>query len=130
MSKQILVKVPHYKKEEIEVPFNLPEETIYLFKTGIRVSIRCIPVWTKWNKEQGKEEEIWKLNITLVYGGFDSRIGMYEVQISGIGEILRTEKGDLYYVLQLIGNPDTGIRTKEDFKKDFESVMRSINSYT
>lgn len=129
MSKQILVKVPHYKKEEIEVPFNLPEETIYLFKTGIRVSVRCIPVWTKWNKEQGKEEEIWKLNITLVYGGFDSRIGKYEVQVSQIGEILRTEKGDLYYVLQAINTPDEGRRTKEDFKKDFESVMKSINSH-
>jgi hypothetical protein len=128
MSKEILIKQHTYQKVEKEVPFNLPTEPLYMFKTGSRISIRVIPIWTKWKKDEGEEEEVWKFHITLVRSSFENMIQAIDIQVSSIPDIFRAGKGEIYEIVSMINEPEN-IRTKEQFDTDFNLVLKNITNY-
>jgi|SRR6478735_3351965 len=109
--------------EEFEIP--IPEETIYLFETGIRRSIRIIPQKTTWNINQyDKPEECYKLDITCVYLFYETKIEKFEIPISSIERIFNSkEKSKEKSIIDLLVNDWGDERTKERFDADLKEAI-------
>jgi hypothetical protein len=124
------IKVKKYKYQKVideEFTFDIPEEGIYLFQTGIRRSIKVTPEWTSWNENQGKREEIWKLNFVCVYGSMEAKIEAFSIQVSELAHIYSTIKHEHYRLLEFIGDRDEyDVRTKEQFDADFDAVLQKF----
>lgn len=127
MSKQITIKKTEYERVEKEIPFNIPEEILYFFIFGKRVSVKVTPVWTTWNKEYNdKDEEIWLLHVTLVKGSSENVIESKEIQVSHIPDFINKDN-IISEILELVNDPDERcVRTKEDFENDFENDFERV----
>ena len=126
------MKIKTYKYEKIEVSETelfIPQEPYYAFETGIRRSIRIIPKWTIWNKDQyQEEEEILHLEVTCIYLSFECKIEKFTIQIHEIENLINTKNTDAgkkSIVDALLAN-DLRKRTKEQFDIDLESAINSI----
>lgn len=124
------IPIKKYKIERVideEFTINIPEKEIYFFITGIRVSVKVIPIWTKWNQEHyNKPEEIWKLKFVLVYGSWESKIESFEIQISNIADIISGDSCTRKRILDALNEDLEGNRTKEQFETDFRNVLNKI----
>lgn len=127
------LKVKKYKIERVlqdEFIFKLPTKPLFLFQYGIRRSIKIIPQWTNWNKENGKDEEIWRLDFVIVKGSFENSINKIEIQTSRIEDSYMIGKGDYYDLLEITNNySERNIRTEEEFNKDFENVLNNLRCF-
>lgn len=122
------LKIPEYKYEQVLVTDNeyeFPDTESYWFETGIRRSIRIVPKWTTWQKEQGKEEEIWKYDITCVYLSFECIIEKFDISIKDITDN-RVEK-EYERLVNSIKNGWLSPRTKEQFEADLNNAIDEIN---
>ena len=82
------INIPLYKYKKVLVESNeieFPDEPKYYFETGIRRSIRIVPVWTTWQIDQGKEkEEIWNYDVTIIRLNFECKIEKFTLSIGDI----------------------------------------------
>lgn len=127
--KKKIEKYKYIKELDSSFEVNIPEETIYLFQYHVRRSIRVKPIYTTFNKEvHGKDEEIYELEITVVYGNFENKIEKLGISISSIQNQYLVEKGETFSLLDFIltGISPENIRTKEEFDADFEKVLANI----
>lgn len=126
------IPVKSYKYQRVldeEATFDIPEEGIYLFQTGIRRSIKVTPEWTTWNERQGKREEIWKLNFVCVYGSMEAKIEAFSIPVSELERIYSDTKHEHYRLIEFINDRDEcDVRTKDQFNVDFESVLKEIKN--
>ncbi len=122
--------IKQYKYEKVETDskeIELPTEPMYFFETGIRRSIRIVPVFTTWNKELGKEEEVYELEVTCVYRSFECRIEKFSLSINDIKELYFSEKSHHHKgFVEAFVNNWLDKRTKEQFESDLNSVISSI----
>ena len=122
------IQLKQYKIEKIEtssVDFELPEETVYFFETGVRRAIRIKPVFTTWNKEQGKEEEIYYFDVTCVYLSSKCKIEKFKIYLS--------QFPDATYSLEKEFNEAWtqnwfNKRTKEQFEADLNTALEQIQN--
>lgn len=130
---KINLKTYEYKKIELSnTEFNIPDEISYYFQTFIRRSIRVIPIWTTWNKEQyGKEEEIFSYHFTCVYQSFENKIESFEISVSNIESLYNSDKsnGNSDLIKSLLNN-DLNVRTKDQFEADLYNAIEELNKYS
>lgn len=104
----------------------LPEVTTYWFERGVRQAIRMIPVWTTWNKEQGKPEEIHAYHITRVKRSFENKIESYSISVRNIPELFNSESQNIIksFLLDYFDK-----RTKAQFDADLDAAIRELKSH-
>ena len=116
----------HVKVETSSFDLELPEETSYFFETGIRRSIRIVPIFTTWNKEQyNKEEELFKFDITCVYLSFECKIEKFSVSVSDFDKDKEIIEKNLFLRSQI--NKWFNKRTQIDFENDLKQAIDKIN---
>jgi hypothetical protein len=123
-------KVERVPVEEFDIP--TPTEPTYYFETGVRRSIRIIPIYTTWQKEQhGKEEEVWKLDITCVYNCWETKIEKFSIQLSEFESLWNSRDDNnnrkFKSMLELFVFNGGNVRTKEQFDTDLKAVIDKIN---
>lgn len=126
----IKIKKYEYTKVEIEsVDFEIPTETSYFFETHIRRSIKIVPIYTTWQKERdGKEEEVWKFDITCIYLSFECRCEKFTVSVSDFeSRLLEKDKSDKSEFIRNWLNGFFDKRTKEQYDADFNNFLYKIN---
>ena len=128
------MKIKQYEYEKKEVAskeITLPTETSYYFETGIRRSIKIIPHYTSWNKEQyDKEEELYELEVVCLYNSFECRAEKFKIRISEIEGIYYSEKHEHKEFITALIEGWFNKRTKEQFEADFNhtfSEMRGLS---
>jgi hypothetical protein len=111
------------------VEAELPEVTSYYFETGVRRSIKLVPKWTTWNKEQyGKDEELYGYFVVCVYLSFENIIESFNINISDFESALNSNKHskEESIIVSLVSNwLDT--RTKEQFEADLNTAILNLN---
>lgn len=128
------MKIKTYEKkielieiESFEVP--IPVETIYLFETGIRRSIRIEPVFTTWMQKAHKEEELYKLVITCIYQSSECKAEKFTIFASSIEKIWNADKEtNEKSILRMLINDWGDTRTKERFDEDFNSYINELKN--
>ena len=122
------ISIKTYKYEKViinDCNFELPENTCYFFETGVRRSIKIVPVWTTWNKENGKEEEIWSYDVTCVYRSFECKIEKFSISVSSIEELYQSKGEKSEFIYSLLNNYFQK-RTEEQFNSDLKSAIKEI----
>lgn len=116
----------HVKVETSSFDLELPEKTSYFFETGIRRSIRIVPVFTSWNKEQyNKEEELFKFDITCVYLSFECKIEKFSVSLSDFDKDKEIIEKNMF--LRSWINGWFNKRSQTDFENDLKQAIDKIN---
>lgn len=127
------MKLTTYKfiKQPVEeLEFIPPTETKYYFQTGIRRSIRIIPLKADWENEYTKKGDVYRLEVTCVYRSFENKIEHFGLNINKdeIERVLSTSN-DSYNIWKLLIDPSPSEeRNKEQFEKDFNAVLNDIKS--
>lgn len=125
---KLKIKQYKYKKSEIaSKEIQLPTEVSYYFETVTRCSIKIIPCFTTWNKEQyNKEEELYELIVVCLYQSFECKAEMFKIRVSEIEEIYYCQKHKhKNFVTGLIDGWLDKI-TKEQFDLDFNNVLSKM----
>ena len=127
------ITLKQYRRVEEEIAskeVTLPTEPVYYFQTGSRRSIRIVPIFTTWLQEaENKPEELYKFDITYVYGSFENKIEKISIN--------KGEIENIYYGVGFKRTTDMEFvkdwmdgylseRTKEQFDTDFENVLNKI----
>lgn len=124
------IKTYKYKKVEVsETEIFIPQEPYYCFETGVRRSIRIIPIWTEWNvKQYQKPEEVYKLEITCVYQSFKCKVEKFSIPISEVETLVNREKdiSNEKSILTLLLNDWGNLRTKEQFEEDLQTTIEEL----
>lgn len=126
---KINLKTYEYKKIELSnKEFNLPDNISYYFQTFIRRSIRIIPIWTKWNREQyGKDEEIFSYHFTCIYQSSENKIESFEISVSDIESLYYSKSSNNSDLIKSLLNNDLNIRTKDQFDADLYNAIEKLN---
>lgn len=122
------ISIKTYKYEKViinDCDFELPEKTCYFFETGIRRSIKVVPIWTTWNKEKGNKEEIWSYDITCVYRSFECKVEKFSISVSNIEDLYQAKGEKSEFVKGLLDNHFQK-RTEEQFNSDLKSTIKEI----
>ena len=126
------IKLITYKYERVEddsIDFEIPTETSYFFETGIRRSIKIVPIYTTWQKEkENKEEEVWKFEITCIYLSFECIAEKFSISVSDLEDThLENKKGKKYEFIRNWINGFFDERTKEQYDADYNNFLAQIN---
>ena len=126
------IKLKTYKYERVEddsIDFEIPTETSYFFETGIRRSIKIVPIYTTWQKEkENKEEEVWKFEIICIYLSFECIAEKFSISVSDLEDThLENKKGKKYEFIRNWLNGFFDERTKEQYDADFNNFLAQIN---
>lgn len=124
------IQLKQYKYEKIEIEsrdFELPTAPVYFFETGIRRSIRIVPLWTTYNKKHyNKEEEIYGFMVTCIYLSFECKIKHFQIPLRSIGELHPTsDKHRNDFITSWISN-HFNERSKEMFENDLIHTLNQI----
>ena len=122
---KLAIKQYKFEKKEIaSKEIELPSETSYFFETGIRRSIKIIPHFTTWNKEQfNKEEELYELEIVCLYNSSECRAEKFKILAKQIEEIYYSEKHEHKEFINALIEGWFDKRTKEQFDEDFNNII-------
>jgi hypothetical protein len=127
---KIKIKKYEYKRIEVEsADFEIPTETSYFFETGIRRSIKIVPIYTTWQKKRdGKEEEVWKFDVTCIYLSSECKCEKFSVSVSDFHHpYLENEKSNKAVFIRSWLNDFFDERTKEQYDADFNNFLTQIN---
>jgi len=126
------MKIKQYKYEKKEVSskeIELPKKVSFYFETGIRRSIKIIPQYTTWNKEQyDKEEELYELQVICLYNSFECKAEKFTIRINEIEEIYYSENHKYKEFITALIKGWFDKRTKEQFEADFKSIFSEMQS--
>jgi hypothetical protein len=126
------IKLKTYKYERVEdnsIDFEIPTETSYFFETGIRRSIKIVPIYTTWQKKRdNKEEEVWKFEVTCIYLSSECIAEKFSVSVSDLEDThLENKKGKKCEFIRSWINGFFDERTKEQYDADFNNFFTQIN---
>lgn len=126
------MKLKTYKLEKIEVDsaeLTIPEETVYLFQTGKRRSIRVQPIFSTWQIDKGAEkEEVVQLKFTCIYRSFQCKIEDFNISVSEIEKIYNSKENSTEKeMIELLLSGDCYERLKSDFDADFSEALAKMN---
>lgn len=124
------IKQYEYKQVEIEKKeIDLPTEVSYYFETGVRRSIKIIPIFTTWNKERfNKEEEIYCLKVVCLYNSSECKAEKFTINTKDIEMIFYSEKHKHKAFVTSLVNEWLDVRTKEQFDADFNYIFNEMQS--
>lgn len=130
--KQLMeVNIIKYKYEKIELSnevANLPDEPIYFFIYGTRISVAVIPKWTTWNiEEYDKPEEIYFYNFITIDGTEEVKLHGFPVnEISNLYQVAKKSTTNSYFheVIEYLvdGIDSRQIRDKERFVSEYNNI--------
>jgi hypothetical protein len=122
---KLAIKQYEYEKKEIESKeIELPTETTYYFETGVRRSIRIVPIFTTWNKERfDKEEELYELKITCVYLSSECIVEKFTLYPKDIEKIFYADKHKRLDFVRALVHDWFDNRTKEQFEADLNGAI-------
>jgi len=125
---KLTIKQYKYKPVEIEaMNVDIPTEISYYFETGIRRSIKIIPVFTTWNKERyNKDEELYYLDVICLYNSSECKAEKFRINISEIEEIFYSKNHKYKGFINALINNWFDIRTKEQFEEDLKYTINQI----
>lgn len=127
------VKIEKYRYERVkeEVEISIPEQKLFFFVTGSRVSYSIKPIWTTWNKEQyQKEEEIYSYDVIAVSRSFCNIIEKFNISIDSFPDIIKQGESNKYNrLVEAILDPSGECgRTEEQFLADYNAVLEEIKN--
>ena len=124
------IKQYEYEKKEIaSKEIEIPSETSYYSETGIRRSIKIIPIYTSWNKERfNKEEELYELEIVCLYNSSECKAEKFKIRISEIEKIYYSDKHKYKQFIVTLVEGWFNKRTKEQFEADFKYTFSEMQS--
>lgn len=124
------IKLKQFELKKVEVnpiDFDLPTEPTYFYESHIRRFIRIIPIYTTWNKKDGKEEEVWKFEITNVYLNKCS-IEKFNVSLSELeNDYHKTQPSNALFIKKWLEGNNFEKTTKERFDNQLSEAIRKIN---
>lgn len=124
------LNIKQYEFHKVEIQsqdIEIPTETSYFFETGVRRSIRIIPVFTTWNKERfNKEEELYYLDITCLYNSSETKAEKFRINISDIESIYYYEKHKYNGFVSSLVRDFFDVRTKEQFEMDLKLTIDKL----
>lgn len=116
------MKLKTYKLEKVEVDsteLHIPEETVYLFQTGKRRSIRIVPIFF--------DAAVYELKITCVYLSYKIKIEGFKIQVSMIERYYNSQDQSIEKeIIQLLLSGDCYERTEEQFTTDLREAFLQI----
>ena len=124
------MEIKQYKYERVETSskiWNVPIEPQYFFETHIRRSIMIKPIFSTWQKEQGKEEEIYQLEIVCVYLSFKCKIELHKISVSDIEDLYDKDKTKEADLIRALIDGQLDIRTKRQFISDYNTAITTLN---
>ena len=122
------IKQYKYEKKEIDSKeIELPTETSYYFETHIRRSIKIVPIFTTWNKDQfNKEEELYQLKITCVYLSYECKVEKFVLDLKEIERIFYADTDKNKDFVTALVSDWFDKRTKEQFEADLNQTIEEI----
>lgn len=93
----------------------LPTEISYYFETGIRRSIRIVPIFIN--------NELYELELTCVYLSFECKVEKLTIRINEIEDIYYNPKANLYEYVKPLVDGYFNKRTQEQFENDLENAI-------
>lgn len=118
------MKLKTYKIERVEVEsvdLTIPEETVYLFQTGVRRMIRIIPL------RFGKED-VYELKVTCIYLSGKCKIEDFRIELHMIEKYWNSKDSTVEKeIIGILLSGDCYERTEADFNKDFNQALNIIN---
>ena len=125
---KLQIKQYEYEKKEIaSKEIQLPTEICYYFETGIRRSIKIIPRFTTWNKEQyNKEEELYELIVVCLYQSSECKAEKFTIRTSDIEGIYYSQKHKHKEFVTGLIESWFNKRTKEQFDVDFDNTFSEM----
>jgi hypothetical protein len=125
---KLQIKQYEYEKKEIaSKEIQLPTEISHYFETGIRRSIKIIPRFITWNKEQyNKDEELYELIVVCLYQSSECRAEKFTLRISDIEGIYYSPKHEHKEFVTGLIEGWFNKRTKEQFDIDFDNIFSEM----
>jgi hypothetical protein len=122
------IKQYEFKKIEISSKIiELPVETSYYFETGVRRSIKIVPIYSTWRFNLNKPEEIERYVVTCLYNSFECKIEQFEISIDRIEEIYYNLDDDYNGFVVNLFNGFFDKRNKKQFDVDLNTILYKIN---
>lgn len=121
------------QKTVIENEIELPENSLYIFEYGYRLSHAILPQITTWNIENdnGPETMYAYIVITVDISMGACSIKKTEISVHHILMLYNSTKDTIESrICQILidGVPDNSIRTEEQFIEDYNKAITAINS--
>jgi len=118
------IKTYHFERvEDKEVELFIPEVPFYCFQTGVRRSIRIVPITVN----RANLKIIYKLEITCVYLSSECKIEKYTIYISNVESFLHMEeKSNEAKLVRMLLDEDYDERTEEQFNNDLNQAIKQI----
>lgn len=122
------IKQYEYHKVEIQSrDIEIPTEISYFFETGVRRSIRIVPIYTTWHVFQyGKDEVLWYLDVTCLYNSSQTKAEKFRIDINDIESIYYNEKHKYHGFVRGLVNDFFDVRTKEQFENDLKLTIDKL----
>lgn len=124
--------IKQYQLKRVEVSskeWEEPKETQYFFETGIRRAIKIEPE-LEWlsggaSGEPKRGEDIWKYKVILVYNSWETKIEIFNILKSDIGDLYFGKDKYSDFVKSWVDGSFQK-RTKEYFNNDLQEVLNKI----
>ena len=126
------IKISKYKYEPVEIEstnFVIPEKTVYFFETGIRRSIRIIPVFhERWKPKEGENKRSFDLKITCVYMSSECKIEKYHISEKEFEEAYYYDKHQHKEFVNAFVSGWFDKRTEERFNNDLDYAITEVKN--
>ena len=126
------MKITHYQYKQVaveDVEIFIPQKPFYCFQTGVRRSIRIIPITITWDDPNRNKGDLISLEVTCVYQSFEIKVEKFNLNLNMMEHYLHTgEKGNHAEIAMMLLKDDYSKRTKKQFDTDLSSVITLINS--
>lgn len=120
------MKIRNYKYEKVEIEskeIELPTQPSYYFETGIRRSIKIIPMF---DLQPGKENELYELKVICLYSSFECKAEMFSLRVNNIENIYYSDNHIYHDFVKGLVDGYFQERTKEQFDADFKYVYEKM----
>lgn len=119
--KKVIKTYEYEKVEKDSHEIFIPDEPFYCFQTGVRRSIRIVPVFANVN-------DVYALKITAVYLSMECKIEKITLHVNRIEDLVnRNEKSLEAEYAQMLFDEDYCERDAEQFLYDLMSAISEIN---
>ena len=132
------LKIQTYKYERVPVKDDeifIPDEPFYCFQTGVRRSVKIVPVKVHWDVDPEstyQKGDIFQLNVTCVYLSFKCIVEKFTIDIYRIEELVNARQDGLFgknkSIVDMLYHEDYYTRTKEQFEEDLNAAINNFQN--
>lgn len=124
------LKIKQYEYEQKEIDsreIQLPTEISYYFETGIRRSIRIVPIFRTW-EENERQKEIYYLDVVCLYSSSECKAEKFRIYVTELENIYYSEKHEYKDFVRSLVNDWFDVRTKENFEEDLNYIINDLKT--